>query len=45
LKVLYLVANQRRVNRDNMTGKINGWKHILNTLSTHYGDRVNEAIN
>jgi putative transposase len=45
LKVLYLVANQRRVNRDNMTGKINGWKHILNTLSTHYGDRINEAIN
>jgi putative transposase len=45
LKVLYLVANQRRVNRDNMKGKINGWKHILNTLSTHYGDRINEAIN
>ena len=45
LKVLYLVANQRRVNRVNMTGKSNGWKHILNTLSTHYGDRINEAIN
>ena len=45
LKVLYLVANQRRVDRDNMKGKINGWKHILNTLSTHYGDRINEAIN
>ena len=45
LTVLYLVANQRRVNRDNMKGKINGWKHILNTLSTHYGDRINEAIN
>jgi transposase-like protein len=45
LKVLYLVANQRRVNRENMTGKISGWKHILNTLSTHYGDRINEAIN
>jgi hypothetical protein len=26
LKDLCLVANQRRVNRDNMTGKINGWK-------------------
>jgi len=28
-----------------MKGKINGWKHILNALSTHYGDRINEAIN
>jgi hypothetical protein len=45
LKVLYLFANQRRVNRENMTGKINRWKHILNTLSTHYGDRINAAIN
>jgi hypothetical protein len=31
-------------NRDNMTGKINGWKHILNTLGTHDGDGINEAI-
>jgi hypothetical protein len=23
-----------------MTGKINGWKHILNSLTVHYGDRV-----
>ncbi|MGH9025789.1 MAG: hypothetical protein ACRDWD_06715 [Acidimicrobiia bacterium] len=22
------------------TGKINGWKTILNTLTVHYGDRV-----
>ena len=23
-----------------MTGKINGWKTILNTLTIHYGDRI-----
>ena len=40
LKVLYLVATQRRPNRENMTGKINGWKHILNALTVHYGDRI-----
>lgn len=40
LKVLYLVATQRRKNRENMTGKINGWKRILNTLTIHYGDRI-----
>ena len=40
LKVLFLVATQRRVNRDNLTGKINGWKQILNALSVHYGDRI-----
>ena len=40
LKVLYLVATQRRPNRENMTGKINGWKRILNTLTIHYGDRI-----
>ena len=40
LKVLYLVATQRRPNRENMTGKIHGWKQILNALTIHYGDRV-----
>jgi putative transposase len=40
LKVLYLVANQRRPRGDNLTGKINGWKIILNALSVHYGDRL-----
>jgi putative transposase len=45
LKVLYLVATQRRKNRENLTGKINGWKSILNTLSTHYGERIIEAMN
>jgi putative transposase len=43
MKVLYLVAVQRQANRENMTGKINGWKHILNTLSIHYGDRITAA--
>ncbi len=33
LKVLYLVATARVKNRENMTGQINGWKGILNTLS------------
>ena len=40
LKVLYLVATTRRANRENLTGQINGWKQILNTLTIHYGDRV-----
>ena len=40
LKVLYLVAIQKRKNRSDMTGKINGWKTILNTLTIHYGDRI-----
>lgn len=45
LKVLYLVATQRRPNRENLTGKTNGWKHILNALTVHYGDRITGAIN
>jgi len=40
LKVLYLVATARRHNRENLTGQIHGWKHILNTLAIHYGDRL-----
>jgi putative transposase len=40
LKVLYLVATQRRKNRQDLTGKVNGWKTILNTLTVHYGDRI-----
>jgi putative transposase len=43
LKVLYLVAIQRRPNRENLTGRINGWKHILNALTIHYGDRIDAA--
>ena len=40
LKVLYLVATEHRPNRSNPTGRINGWKTILNTLTIHYGDRI-----
>jgi transposase-like protein len=40
LKVLYLVATQKRKNRSNMSGKTNGWKNILNTLTVHYGERI-----
>jgi putative transposase len=40
LKVLYLVATTKRHNRENLTGQINGWKIILNTLIVHYGDRI-----
>lgn len=41
LKVLYLTVLERRPNRSNPTGKINGWKSILNTLTITYGDRLN----
>ena len=40
LKVLFLVATTRRQNRENMTGRIHGWKQILNALTVHYGDRI-----
>ena len=43
LKVLYLVAIERRPNRSNPTGKISGWKTILNALTIHYGDRIAAA--
>jgi len=43
LKVLYLVATERRPNRSNPTGKVNGWKTILNALTIHYGDRITAA--
>jgi len=42
MKVLYLVATQRRKNRENMSGRIHGWKQILNALTVHYGDRITE---
>jgi len=44
MKVLYLVAIQQRPNRANLMGKTNGWKHILNTLTIHYGDRITGVI-
>lgn len=43
MKVLYLVAVERRPNRANPTGRINAWKTILNTLTIHYGDRIQAA--
>jgi putative transposase len=43
LKVLYLVANTRRPNRQDLIGKTPAWKHILNALTIHYGERL--AIN
>ncbi len=43
LKVLYLVATERRPNRSNPTGRINAWKTILNALTIHYGDRSQAA--
>ena len=33
----------KRPNRANPTGQINGWKTILNTLTIHYGDRIEAA--
>jgi putative transposase len=43
MKVLYLIATRRRPNRQDLTGRINGWKQILNTLTVHYGDRITAA--
>jgi putative transposase len=43
LKVLYLVATERRQNRSNPTGQISGWTTILNALTIHYGDRIEAA--
>jgi len=40
MKVLYLVATATRPNRQDLVGKTNGWKPILNALTIHYGDRV-----
>ena len=40
LKVLYLAIRERRPNRANPTGRINGWKNILNVLTMTYGDRL-----
>lgn len=40
LKILYLTIRERRPNRANPTGRINGWKAILNTLAITYPDRL-----
>jgi transposase-like protein len=44
LKVLYLVATRRRKNRENLIGKTNGWKAILNVLTVHYGARITDHL-
>jgi len=40
MKVLYLTATKQRKNRQDLIGRVNGWRPILNTLTVHYGDRV-----
>jgi putative transposase len=45
MKVMYLVATQRRKNRQDLIGRINSWKSVLNTLTVHYGDRIDQASN
>lgn len=40
LKVLYLAIRKREPNRPNPTGRIHGWKAILNVLALTYGDRL-----
>jgi len=44
LKVLYLTATKRRKNRQDLVGRINGWKPILNTLTVHYGQRITDHL-
>jgi transposase-like protein len=43
MKVLYMIATRRRPNRQDLTGRIRGWKQILDTLTIHYGDRIAAA--
>ena len=44
LKVLYLTATKNRKNRQDLVGRISGWKAILNTLTVHYGDRITNHL-
>jgi len=39
------VAIERRRNQTNPTGRVAGWKTILNALTIHYGDRIQAATN
>jgi transposase-like protein len=41
LKILYLTILERRPNKTNPTGRVPGWKSILNVLAITYGDRLN----
>lgn len=45
LKVLYLVINQKRPNRQDMTGRIHGWNKVLNDLAFHFPDRIDHPNN
>lgn len=45
MKVLYLIATQRRKNRQDLTGKTHGWTPILNALTMHYGERIQATYN
>lgn len=40
LKVLYLVIRNPLKKRQNITGKIAGWKDITNTLALFYGEQI-----
>lgn len=40
LKVLYLTVKQREKNRPGPTGRISGWRPVLNILTLTYGDRL-----
>lgn len=40
LKILYLTVREKKLNKTNPTGRVPGWKAILNTLSITYGDRL-----
>ena len=40
LKILYLTVLERRPNTTNPTGRVPGWKSILNVLAITYGDRL-----
>ncbi len=44
LKVLYLTATKKRKNRQDLAGRIHGWKTILNTLTVHYGERITNHL-
>ena len=44
LKVLYLCVKRRDKNRSNPTGRVVGWKKILNALVLAYGERIESAV-
>lgn len=44
MKVLYLTAIKKRPNRQDLVGRMNGWKTILNTLTVHHGERITNHL-